>query len=204
MFGPPASSAPKSSMSHEKLCPVHRGIIAMSGRAAYIRLTTNPGGPGLAFDTNNRAGVKALAQGGEQLLHRSCRAGNDGSRGNLIQRNQHKQSLRHARMRNLQSRRADFEIAKEQNVQIQRARPIHERRRPVPAKLLFNGQQTVEQLPRLQLRLQFDYRIHEAGLRGKSHRSGGVKRGPLRHPPQRFQAPRRRRQSRLRRARPTG
>jgi hypothetical protein len=41
-------------------------------------------------------------------------------------------------MRNLQSRLADSDVAEEQNVQIQRSRPIGESRRPVAPKLLLD------------------------------------------------------------------
>ena len=114
----------------------------------------------------------------EQLCHGSSVTGNDSLRRNLAERHQHKRPLCQPGMRNLQSRLADFEIAQEQNVQVQRARSVRESRRPVAAKLLLDGQQPIEQFARLQLRFQRHHRVHKPRLRGKAHRRGGVERRP--------------------------
>jgi len=93
-------------------------------------------------------------------------------RRNLVEWYQDEYALSHSRMRNLQPGLGDLQVAKEQNVQIESARPICESQRPVTAKLLLDGKQRLQQLLRLQLRLQCNDSIDETRLLGKSHRLG--------------------------------
>ena len=105
-------------------------------------------------------------------------------------------------MGNCELRFADLQVAKEQNVEIQRARPIGNARRPVAAKLMLDGQQPIEQLARGERGFQRYCRVDKARLRGKTLRCGRVERRAADHVPQRFEAQSRRRQSSLRRAGP--
>jgi len=91
-------------------------------------------------------------------------------------------------MRYFQIRFADFKIAEEQDVQIERSRSVLDSGGAIPAKLLLQRHQPDEQFPRVQRCLQFYHGIDEARLIGKSDRLGGVKRRAARHPAQGVQA----------------
>ena len=87
-----------------------------------------------------------------------------------------------------QVRFADFKIAEEQDVQIERPGSVLDSAGAVAAKLLFQRHQADEQFSRAQRRLQFYHGIDEARLIGKTDRLGGVKRRAARDPAQGVQA----------------
>ena len=77
---------------------------------------------------------------------------------------------------------AQHQIAEEQNIQVERPRPIPEPpkppkpRCPVAAKLALQIEQRVEQLARSQIRFKPDNRIEKPRLIGVANRRGGVER----------------------------
>jgi hypothetical protein len=97
-------------------------------------------------------------------------------RRDLDQGYQHEGALRQPRMWDLQPRLADLRVAQEQDVQIQRSRPVADALPPVAPKLLFDFQQPFQQLSRLQVRFQLHHRINESRLFGKPHWLGAVER----------------------------
>lgn len=90
-------------------------------------------------------------------------------------------------MRNLKIRLADDEVAKEQNVEIQSARAVGDARRPVPAKLLLDRQQTFKQFARPERCFERHHSIHKPGLRGEAYRRSRVESRPAKQPAQRFE-----------------
>jgi len=88
----------------------------------------------------------------EQLLYRFLKAGNPQIRSNLMEGDKDKPTLSQPRMRNIKPRLVDFKIAYEQDIQIQRPRPIGNGCRTVATELLFNCQQFIEQRVRLEPR----------------------------------------------------
>jgi len=91
-------------------------------------------------------------------------------------------------MRNLQPRFTDRQVADKQDVQVQSSRAVGKPRRPVPAELLLDGQQSLEELPRLQLRLQRQDRVDKMRLAGKPNGISSIERRPANCPAQRFEA----------------
>lgn len=98
-------------------------------------------------------------------------------RRDLIERDEDEGALGQAGVGNFQIRFADAEIAVEENIEIEGARTVGETRGAVAAKLLFDGQQGVEQRARSELGFKSDDSIYEAGLRGETDGRGGVERG---------------------------
>ena len=71
---------------------------------------------------------------------------------------------------------ADYAVAVEQNVQIERTRAVGEACRAVASELLLDGQQAAQQSLRLKFRLQRNNGIYKSRLIGESDRLGGVER----------------------------
>lgn len=107
-------------------------------------------------------------------------------------------------MRNLESKLIELDVAKEQNVKIEGTGTIGKPSGPIPAELLLDSKQPIQQLPRFEFRFKGNHGVHETRLLGEAHGLGAVEPGPLRNAAQRFEARDGRRQRRLRPAGPTG
>jgi len=77
-------------------------------------------------------------------------------------------------MRYLEARFAKLNVAKEQDVEIERAGVVGKRGGPVAAELLLDAEEGVEQGPWLQVGFQRNHRIHEARLVGKTNGLGTI------------------------------
>src|SRR5450755_1305058 len=93
-------------------------------------------------------------------------------RRNFIERHQDESTLSHSRVRNLKPGLGDLHVTKEQNIEIEGARPIRQARVPVAAKFLLDGKQCREQLLWLQIRFERSCSVDESWLLGKPHRLG--------------------------------
>lgn len=80
-------------------------------------------------------------------------------------------------MRNLEIRFANDGLAKEKDVEIERARAVRDARGAVAAELALDCQQPFEQSTRAELGFEGDDGIEKARLIGESDRCSGVKTG---------------------------
>jgi len=90
--------------------------------------------------------------------------------------NEHEVTLFHSRMRNLQARFADPLVPIYQNIQVERTRAVADSGGAVPAEFLLNSEQTLEQGARVEIGLDGDNGVEEAGLTGEANGLGGVER----------------------------
>ncbi len=93
-----------------------------------------------------------------------------------MERYQDKGALGQARMRDNEVVLAQHEIAKEQNVEIERARTVALTAGAVAAEREFEIEQRLEQLARGHIRFKSDNGVEEARLIDKAHGRGGVER----------------------------
>jgi subtilisin family serine protease len=70
----------------------------------------------------------------------------------------------HPRVRNLEPRLVDPVVSVEQEIEVERARPLLGHGRPVASEVALQVEQRLEKLPRRQLRLQLDGTVEEARL----------------------------------------
>ena len=82
------------------------------------------------------------------------------------ERDEHKVSLFHSRVRDLQARLADPLIPKDKDIQVQRPRSVTDAGGAVPAELLLDAKKVLKQGLGVQTGLQCDYGIQETGLIG--------------------------------------
>lgn len=114
-----------------------------------------------------------------------------------MQRDQNKTALCQPWMRNFKARSAHHKIVEEQNIQVERARAVHNSCGAVAAKVLLDVEHLFKQRLRAQLRFEPNHGIHKSGLARESNRLGQVKRRAVHHRAKRFKAHHRCRQSRL-------
>ena len=98
----------------------------------------------------------------QQLPHGSLQHRMPQIRRQFRQRRQHKPSLRHARMRDLQLRRFHHRVPIQQNVEVDQPRPFG--RSFHPPHLALDALEVLEQLPRKQVGLDFDHLVQKPGL----------------------------------------
>ena len=89
-----------------------------------------------------------------------------------MKRHKHKRTLSQPRMRHHQVVFAQNKIPEEQNIQVQRSRPVLHSCRAVAPKLKLDVQQRLDQIARSQICFNAHNRIQKPRLFGKSHRLG--------------------------------
>ena len=108
--------------------------------------------------------------------------------GNLRQGDHHEGSVGHAWVRDFEAWLADPQIAVEQDVQIEGARPVLKARGPIAAELLLDPHQTLQQSARREAGFQRDNGVDESGLCGIANRCGGVEGRPAGDSPEGLKA----------------
>jgi len=79
-------------------------------------------------------------------------------------------------MGNLQTRLTDANLAYQQDIQVERPRPISCARSPIATELLLDSHQAFKQPVRGEGRLQGDDCVRELGLIGKTDRCRAIER----------------------------
>jgi hypothetical protein len=115
------------------------------------------------------------------LFHGHPKTRSRNVRSNFGQWDQDEGAFSQARVRNLQTRLAELDVAEEQNVEIKRSGAVADGTRAVAAKLLFDGQQLVQEMPGLQVGLERYHSVDKSWLADESNRCGGIKPRPRDH-----------------------
>ena len=100
---------------------------------------------------------------------------------NLVQRNENECALGQSGVGNLKRSPADYEIVKEKNIHVESARAVLKIENAIPPEVLFDEQQSAQQLERCQIGFQRRDRVEKARLIGKSHWGSGVERRQCDH-----------------------
>ena len=95
----------------------------------------------------------------------------------FVERHENEGAPGKPRMRDFKAGFVKNRIAIKQDVEIERAWAVERARGAFTAEGVLNGEQTVQQIVRREMRFQRDHGIREAGLRFESDGRGGVERG---------------------------
>ena len=116
-------------------------------------------------------------KGGEQLGDGASAARVEGVGGDFVERDEDEGTFGEARVGNLQMCFVQYQVAEEEEVEIEGAGAVRDARGAVPPEVYLDGEQALEQRARCEACFERDDGVEEAGLRGEADGLGGVERG---------------------------
>ena len=143
--------------------------------------------PKIALERSDCIGFKGMsvARALEQLCQQLCHGRLTGDDqeiwSDFMKRYENERAVRETRMGDVQIGLVQDEVSVEQDVEIEGARTVENTGGTLASEVVLDAEESCEKRGRGKIRFESNHGVEEAGLIGKSHGSGGVKRRAAAH-----------------------